>query len=162
MQCDWHAQLLRNEWFGRRWVVQEIALAKKATVHCGHRHVPWTDVSDAISLYGSYESSTPSSRSVLAGNAQGLGAFVLSFLADNALRKDAQGKVLERHWTTEDLLAMLPGFRAQNPLDTVYAILSVASDSLRFSVDYSKPPTEFFIEVFKIVVDSSKSLDIMF
>jgi hypothetical protein len=28
-------RLMRNRWFSRRWVVQELALAKEATVHCG-------------------------------------------------------------------------------------------------------------------------------
>ncbi|KAH8696954.1 heterokaryon incompatibility protein-domain-containing protein [Phaeosphaeriaceae sp. PMI808] len=34
-------QLLRNPWFGRRWVVQEAALAQKATVHIGWSKIDW-------------------------------------------------------------------------------------------------------------------------
>jgi len=31
------ANLMDNPWFRRRWCVQEILLAKAATIHCGHR-----------------------------------------------------------------------------------------------------------------------------
>jgi hypothetical protein len=35
---DWLAlfHLLKWSWFSRRWVIQELALAKQATVHCGN------------------------------------------------------------------------------------------------------------------------------
>lgn len=32
--------LMRCSWFSRRWVIQELALARKATVHCGEKTVP--------------------------------------------------------------------------------------------------------------------------
>jgi len=52
---DWEdfGKLLQRDWFSRRWVVQEIALAKEAIVYCGDQRVSWTDFSDAISLYPS-------------------------------------------------------------------------------------------------------------
>lgn len=37
--CDWLAlrDLLTFKWFSRRWIVQEVALARDATVHCGSK-----------------------------------------------------------------------------------------------------------------------------
>ena len=34
---DWKAflELMTRPWFNRRWVIQEIALAKRATIYCG-------------------------------------------------------------------------------------------------------------------------------
>ena len=43
--------LMRRPWFSRRWIVQEIALARQATLHCGHSEVEWQDFADAISLF---------------------------------------------------------------------------------------------------------------
>lgn len=43
--------LMRRPWFSRRWIVQEIALARWATLHCGDKQVKWQDFADAISLF---------------------------------------------------------------------------------------------------------------
>jgi hypothetical protein len=161
---DWglFERLLQREWFGRRWVIQEIALAKAATVGCGNKTASWADISDAISLCVSRQANIWSSTSVDLV-ASGQGASTLSFLSENALRKDRQGNILGRHWSIEDLLALLPMFQARVPHDTIYAILSVASDSAALPpVDYSKPHAELFTEVFKHIAKSSRSLDMMF
>jgi hypothetical protein len=165
LQSEWamFGRLLQNDWFTRRWVVQEIALAKKATVHCGYREVPWLDFSDAISLYSSNKPLWHGSEKTESPDVVGRGAMSLSFLSYNALRKDSQGNILERRWSVEDLLALLPMFHAQVPHDAVFAILSVASDSSEFTdVDYSLSPAELFTRVFKKIASSSRSLDMMF
>jgi hypothetical protein len=46
------AKLMAREWFTRRWVVQEMALARKATVHCGSRIISWPDMAAAAALFG--------------------------------------------------------------------------------------------------------------
>lgn len=42
--------LMKRPWFSCRWVVQELALAWKAEVHCGTTCMTWEDFADAISL----------------------------------------------------------------------------------------------------------------
>jgi hypothetical protein len=34
-------RLLSRQWFTPRWILQEIALAQDATIHCGHSKIPW-------------------------------------------------------------------------------------------------------------------------
>ena len=48
------AKLMAREWFTRRWVVQEMALAGKAIVHCGSRMISWPDMATAAALFGTY------------------------------------------------------------------------------------------------------------
>lgn len=43
--------LMKRSWFGRRWVVQEVALARKAFLHCGKDWVAWDDFADAVNLF---------------------------------------------------------------------------------------------------------------
>ncbi|KAJ4420396.1 hypothetical protein N0V82_004385 [Gnomoniopsis sp. IMI 355080] len=50
--------LMQRDWFSRRWVVQEIALARKATVYCGPDKVDWRDLAIAIELFVEVESAT--------------------------------------------------------------------------------------------------------
>jgi len=42
---------LGSRWFSRRWVIQELALAKDTEVRCGEKSVHWRDFGDAISLF---------------------------------------------------------------------------------------------------------------
>ncbi|KAK4249828.1 hypothetical protein C7999DRAFT_29697 [Corynascus novoguineensis] len=161
---DWisFGRLLRNDWFSRRWVVQEIALAKEATVYSGEEQVSWTDLSDAISLWQSQMVNTLLYGSDLS-DSPGLGASTLSFLSVNALRKDGQGNILGRRWNVEDLLALLPMFQAKVPHDALFAVLSMASDTPAFlPVDYSMPHVKLFVNVFVQIAKSAKSLDMMF
>ncbi|KAL2132242.1 hypothetical protein VTI74DRAFT_4065 [Chaetomium olivicolor] len=153
-------KLLERDWFTRRWLVQEIALAKRAMVQCGHREVPWADVSDAISLFDTHRTNNSLLR---AFDTRGVGALSLSYLAENALTKDGEGNILERSWGMGDLLAMLPMFHVQEPHDVVYSILSLASDSAPLqSVDYAEPYERLVTKVFKAIAASSRSLDMLF
>lgn len=50
--------LMQRTWFFRRWVVQEIALAQDAVVHCGPDEISWKDFSVAIELFVEVETAT--------------------------------------------------------------------------------------------------------
>ncbi|KAH9904756.1 hypothetical protein F4778DRAFT_789512 [Xylariomycetidae sp. FL2044] len=43
--------LMRCQWFSRRWVIQELALAQTATVHCASQCTSWETFADAIGLF---------------------------------------------------------------------------------------------------------------
>ncbi|KLU91268.1 hypothetical protein MAPG_09789, partial [Magnaporthiopsis poae ATCC 64411] len=50
--------LMQKPWFFRRWVVQEIALAKRATIYCGPDQIDWKDFSVAVELFVEVETAT--------------------------------------------------------------------------------------------------------
>ncbi|KAL8377643.1 hypothetical protein RB595_008368 [Gaeumannomyces hyphopodioides] len=50
--------LMQKPWFFRRWVVQEIALAKQATIYCGPDQIDWKDFSVAVELFVEVETAT--------------------------------------------------------------------------------------------------------
>lgn len=50
--------LMQRPWFSRRWVVQEIALAKSATIYCGNDKITWTDFAVAVELFVEVETAT--------------------------------------------------------------------------------------------------------
>lgn len=56
----WQALLLlmQRPWFFRRWVVQEISLAKDAIIHCGPDQIPWNDFCVAVELFVEVETAT--------------------------------------------------------------------------------------------------------
>lgn len=43
--------LMKNDWFTRKWVIQELALAKNASIRCADQEMKWTAFADAIALF---------------------------------------------------------------------------------------------------------------
>jgi len=58
--AQWKAllELMQREWFSRRWVVQEVALAPKAIIHCGPAKLSWTKFAVAVELFVEVETAT--------------------------------------------------------------------------------------------------------
>lgn len=50
--------LMRRPWFSRRWVVQEIALARRAMVYCGNDKISWKKFAVAVELFVEVETAT--------------------------------------------------------------------------------------------------------
>ncbi len=152
---DWDAllELLKRPWFSRRWVVQEIALARDATVHCGEVYVRWRDFANAVALFGSRHpqisrlfqgSSAFHHQPDYLGDVTALAAYRLVQQSSNLFRKSDDGKIQEHLLSLETLVSILSPFEATKAHDTVYAVLSLAEDTgPRFSVRPARDnPTE--------------------
>jgi Heterokaryon incompatibility protein (HET) len=50
--------LMQRSWFSRRWVVQEIALARKAKIYCGPDEIDWNQFAIAVELFVEVETAT--------------------------------------------------------------------------------------------------------
>src|SRR5947207_10371237 len=56
----WRAllELMQRPWFSRRWVVQEIALGRKAVIYCGRDKISWNKFAVAVELFVEVETAT--------------------------------------------------------------------------------------------------------
>ena len=130
-------RLMENKWFSRRWVIQELALAREAIVRWGTNWILWPKFADAIALfmtkhdeikrilspYTKYPDTTDS-------DARALGANTLVNATNNLFRKTEDGKIKQRQLTLEVLVScQFLAFEASDPRDTVYAVLSIAKDT---------------------------------
>ncbi|OHF04070.1 hypothetical protein CORC01_00409 [Colletotrichum orchidophilum] len=183
----WYAlsELMRDRWFSQRWVVQEIALAKHATVHCGGRKVQWSDFADAASLLISNQETVSSlfddhsewreGRKTI-GDVSTFGAAILLEATNNLFRRKPDGDIKKPIKTIEYLATSLKTFDTGDPRDLIYSLVSIASDTagelwspesessaptLVLEVDYQKPQVVVFKDFTKFCVDISKSLDII-
>lgn len=132
--------LMRRDWFSRRWVVQEIALAKRGRLYCGTKDIDWQDFADAVSLFVHVETATHLLTDVMRkdrllgnmpdyfGDVHALGAALLVDATRNLFRKTSDGT---RHslLSLEYLISKYSVFRASQPRDTIYAFLSIARDT---------------------------------
>jgi hypothetical protein len=162
------AKLVAREWFTRRWVVQEMALARNAIVFCGDRQIPWSDLAHAATLYGTIWQEIvrflPPMEAFMLGDAQTPGATSLVELSSNIFRKDGITQRLERRLGMEVLLDLLPIFDVTVPLDSVYSLVDIAYDTYetdKIKVDYNLEPQELFGDVIQLIIEGSRSLDII-
>jgi ankyrin repeat protein len=108
--------LFRSPWFQRVWIIQEVASARAATVHCGSRSVP----ADVFALMPS----------------------LLKFEVDKqvqAVLDVLPGHPRDESWWTKrrDLLYLLKKFassKTSEPQDKIYALLGISSDASDTSV----------------------------
>ena len=142
---SWKAllELMKRPWFSRRWIVQEISLAKKGMVYCGQEYVDWQDFADAISLFVQVEE-TPNKLSEIARRREEynyergffdevpfLGATLLVKTTKDLFQRSTSG-AHSRQLSLESLISRLAVFQTSEPRDTIYALLAMANDSNPF------------------------------
>ncbi|TPX16196.1 uncharacterized protein E0L32_004191 [Thyridium curvatum] len=122
-------KLLKLPWFSRRWIIQEIALAREATVHCGDEHIHWDDFSETVSLLLDRISVLRKSfRDEVFENVETTSGFILIAMLDTVCRKSDRGAALAKLCDLETLVSTLLGFQATNPRDAIFSVLSLARD----------------------------------
>lgn len=164
------AQLLSKPWFRRRWVIQEVSASTRASVQCGDRKINWIDFTDAVHLFISqlekiktlYDT-TRLSRQLPDAMTQveSGGARAIVQATKIVLRKDDSGKVVRRLRSLEVLVTTFVHFDASNPRDTIYALLSLASDTFAMEPDYKKPVLQIYALFVEHCAIFSGSLDII-
>ncbi|KAG9503313.1 hypothetical protein J7337_006158 [Fusarium musae] len=181
----WYAlgELMRDRWFSRRWVVQEMALAKDATVHCGEHVVRWSDFADAASLLVSNQemiktlfdfSDWREGQNTL-GAVQFFGAWILLESTNNLFRRKPNGEIKKPIKSIEYLVTSLKTFDTGDTRDLIYSLVSIASDTSMnlwnhdsgdnkgevLVRDYKKSEVAVYQDFTKFCVQSSGSLDVI-
>lgn len=138
-QWEAFSDLLTNNWFSRRWVIQELALAKAACVQIGSFSIHWEDFADAVSMFVlrfdqimkflRNKKLRPEDPEPLR-EAKRLGPSVLVDATNNLFRRRNDNTILERQKTLETLISTLTAYEAADPRDTIYAVISIAKDTL--------------------------------
>jgi heterokaryon incompatibility protein (HET) len=177
--------LMRKSWFSRRWVIQELALAKDAVVRCGSKEVHWRDFSDAIGLFVLHfkdirklfkdNDKYPEEYGTMT-DLNPLGAKILVDEIANAFLRNSAGELYEPQHTLETLISTLSTFDTSDPRDTVHCLLNLAKETSPFSsrtsvlkddenpppeASYTKNLLEVYIDFVRWVVRHSRSLDII-
>ncbi|KAI0099634.1 heterokaryon incompatibility protein-domain-containing protein, partial [Nemania sp. FL0031] len=125
--------IMKAPWFSRRWVIQEIALSRDASIHCGDRILHWDDFADAVSLLmEKIELIRDTFKDDAFDDVETTSACILVQTLCNVCRKadqgEDQGRLVSGLLDVETLVSTLLGFQATFPRDTIYSILSLAKD----------------------------------
>ena len=174
------ADLMKREWFSRRWVVQELVLApKNRYLYCGDKELHWSDFERAVSFFtrkldvilAMFTSSAEFRQNAkILADIRALGATALVNITNELTLEN----------TLESLVARLPMFEAADPRDIIYSLLSIAGDTqnwndipvrkqielrekglVPFEADYEKDILEVFKDFTAFCIQTSGSLDII-
>jgi len=156
--------------------VQEIALARKATVYCGSKTIDWDDFADAVTLYEErsedivrilteYARQEPDAKRWATIEVQAIGAHSLIRMLDNLSRRTTDGGLPECLLSIGTLVSILPSYDVTDPRDAIYAVLSLAKDTAdnpnAIAVDYTKPEVQVYQDFIEFVIEKTRSLDII-
>ncbi|KAK3360953.1 heterokaryon incompatibility protein-domain-containing protein [Lasiosphaeria ovina] len=134
--------LLRRRWFSRRWIIQELALAKNAEVRCGTKRKHWRDFADAFSIFALHFDAIIrliKGRTELEKALEGikdikpLGARIFIDVLANTFQRHADGTIYAPRQTLESLISSLSSFETSDPRDTVYTLLNLAKETITLS-----------------------------
>jgi hypothetical protein len=165
-------------------VIQELALAKNATVHCGEHTIHWNDFQDAIAilcrdfdvlrsgLKKHFEQNKPHQRNKYLDPAFEINQFGAKLLVETTtdLFRIETGDCYESTMGLEMLVCKLSNFDATDPRDTINAFLNICSElnpsrsRLSYPIpipDYSKDLFEVYRDFVKWAIQTSQSLDII-
>ncbi|KAI0881513.1 HET-domain-containing protein [Annulohypoxylon maeteangense] len=144
------AKIIKRLWFTRVWVVQELALATKATVFCGNSSISWTDLMNAITAQD----------------------YLNLWLADH--ERNAYVFILERarqEWNAgvrRSLLSILFRYRildATDPRDKIFGLNALIKNELpggqALQPNYNVDATELYIAVAKEILKQSSDLNLL-
>ncbi|KAF2032465.1 HET-domain-containing protein [Setomelanomma holmii] len=139
--------LMQRDWFSRRWVVQEIALAPVASVYCGPDELEWRELAIAVELFVEVETATHRLSELLRKDAKSrlvpnwfehiseLGASLLVNATARIFREYQRGDEIVKGPKRRSLLSLeflvtsLSIFDCGRPHDSVYALIAIARDA---------------------------------
>ncbi|RDW72876.1 hypothetical protein BP6252_06783 [Coleophoma cylindrospora] len=154
-------KMVDRPWFRRIWIVQEVGVARKAWLNCGKLSIEWEDFIQAIRY----------SIDVRVRPLEGYGREMALKIAQT--RDTRRGFQLSQ--TTENqgenllsLLSRFHDFEATNPLDMIYALLGLTSNStgitpsdIRVKIDYGLKKDEVYTHVARTILSKTGNLDIL-
>ncbi|KAK4442324.1 hypothetical protein QBC34DRAFT_488900 [Podospora aff. communis PSN243] len=101
--------VMRMDWFSRRWIIQEIALSRNATIHRGSHSLHWDDFADAVSLL------VENIELMRLGNRDEVFDDTLGNICQKSDDEEDRGEVTSRLLDIETLVSTLLNFQATYP-----------------------------------------------
>ncbi|PVH76559.1 hypothetical protein DL98DRAFT_641110 [Cadophora sp. DSE1049] len=163
-------KLMEHKYFTRRWLVQELALSRNASLHSGPRKMSWPDfalvvvyLNTNISWIKEVSRTVDGSYDDTLSSVPAMGATVLVRLTQQDLffRKNSDGTISERLHSLEYLVSALAGFDITDPRDTVYAFEALASNATSLEISYEKSVADVLKDFVDITIAESGCMDII-
>jgi hypothetical protein len=139
--------MMKNGLFSRRWIIPEFALAREVILFCGNYSINWGDFAEAVALFAEkFEQIKilPEWRMLMQRSPDPLSDIsklpvsILVSVLSRFARKNGRGEIIEYNMSLEELVMSLTQFETSDPRDNIYALLSLARDTDRSSINTSR------------------------
>ncbi|KAL8926894.1 MAG: hypothetical protein Q9208_002703 [Pyrenodesmia sp. 3 TL-2023] len=162
--------LVQRPWFGRAWIIQEAALARRLQVQCGQKVIDWESLHGNLRLLDSMNDASGARVSFNNPFYQRLGFIEAT---RSSIKTDRSRHLNHRPLTTgENMLTRRSAWKqihsavinarsygATDQRDHIYALLGlINADGAPFPVDYSLPYTKVFRNFARFVIQETDSL----
>lgn len=137
------SRIFNRRYFRRSWIIQEVALARHAMVHCGPYVIEW----DLLAAASSYQMGQLASD---AENAHDAVAAIMGFHRNDHGRGN----------NLVDALFMSYRFNCTDPRDKVFAMLGLIQ-ALVLQPDYSSSVEDVYLQTTRILILALGNLDIL-
>lgn len=144
---DWMAlaTLLRRPWFGRMWVLQELAVSSSATIICGQEQILWQDFWNLINYL---KTATIWHRLMVTSRSNEMSGSLLYGRLSSIT--DIKQIVEESHFIPfAEALKKSRWFRATDSRDKIYALLGICKETQGLIPDYTRNASELYCTVAK-------------
>lgn len=131
----------RVAYWSRLWVVQEICLARRCTIFCNGKWIPWGTWSEFIRAVGK--------QSILHWG-ENIIAPQINFLASD-MASEGRFALMTNGSTLSEALANLHHCHCCEPRDRVYSILGIVRNGVCIEIDYEKPVEDVFRDALRLM-----------
>jgi hypothetical protein len=174
------SSFIQRPWFSRVWIIQELAVAKSLTIHCGTKQLEWSILRDAMPAFlrrfGLYLNTTNTDVSLervftLLAIRNLVTEHKPDFKLPSVRLQELELSRIDAGRTNKqvrpgDLLQFVQGtrlFGATEPKDRIFALLGLAprSDSESVTVNYLVSQSEVYKQFAQTMISQSSTLDIL-
>lgn len=148
------AALLRRPWFGRMWILQELAVSSFPIIICGQQQILWEDFWDLINglkAIGTW------SKVFATSSSDELSASVL-FDRLSSVTKIKETVAKKKFIPLAEALKQSKWSLATDSRDKIYALLGICCETHGIIPDYARDAPELYCEVAKNLLFSHNSL----
>jgi hypothetical protein len=162
--ADWRAlvELIKRPWWGRAWVVQEVASARRATLIYGNDSVTWPHMGLVLCmLLQCYNDFRDCAALVDLARSNGHKFPVEVSRAYNLDKMRCLFRASDFDLLADVLMTNSPNLLCKDPRDRVYSILGLLSAEIRAIInpDYSKPVAWAYNMLAKALIQTNKKMD---
>ncbi|KNG52143.1 ankyrin and het domain-containing protein [Stemphylium lycopersici] len=163
-------RLLQRSWFKRRWVIQEVACARKLSIRIADRILSWLDFADAVDIYSENISQVytlyqkhrlwkmdPTAFTDITNSK----AMTLINFSRGVFRKSSGSIIMSRMMSLDSLVLSASSFDVSDTRDIIYSLLYLAEDRHEIITDYSSHPADVLQHFARYSIAKSQSLDII-
>lgn len=125
-------RLLSRSWFERVWVIQEVAVARQATLFCGNQDISWHSLVKAVNVFSCFDQFAAFGQRIAGTDTIMAAVARLPDLERNINNFEAFRKLQDRLNSSgpnfsqlEDVFEHMRGRKATDPRDRIYAALAL-------------------------------------